>query len=117
MNTQLLTLLRTEIKPGVELEGLQPPMDNALTAAADVAYRLNIPSVITAGTDGEHMDGSLHYDGLAIDVRRGDWPEFKVESLAKAQVDLIKRRLGTDFYVELEDTHIHIEYDPKPEIT
>ena len=108
-------LLRMQLKPGVDIELLDPIMERAITAAARVAVRLDAPSAITAGLDGDHMEGSLHYKGLAIDVRRADWPSFTNYSLAETQRDLIRRYLDSeDFDVIIEGTHIHIEYDPKP---
>jgi hypothetical protein len=57
---------------------------------------------ITSIRDGNHMPGSLHYDGNAFDVSKG-W--FSKKSLKKV--------LGKDFDVVEHSTHFHIEYDPK----
>lgn len=57
---------------------------------------------ITSIRDGNHSDGSLHYDGLAFDFRPG-----------KAHMLVIKKALGKGWDVVDEGNHIHCEYDPK----
>jgi len=61
--------------------------------------------VITSGRDGKHGLNSLHYQGLAVDLRT--W------NLLATVVARIRAELGSDFEVILEKDHIHIEYDPK----
>ncbi len=69
-----------------------------------------LDSMITSGTDGQHMNGSLHYEGLAVDIRTlSATPEMRL-----AAFNSIKLALGENFDVILEKDHIHIEYDPKP---
>ena len=63
---------------------------------------------ITAGIDGQHQDGSLHYVGYAIDVRTSNVPTDKLKTM-RAEM---KRRLGDDFDVVEESTHFHIEAQP-----
>lgn len=61
---------------------------------------------ITSGTDGTHSTGSLHYSGAAVDLRIKDIR--KVASKAAR----LRNRVGRDFDVVLESTHIHIEFQP-----
>ncbi len=64
--------------------------------------------VITSGTDGRHMEGSLHYVGLAFDFRtRTVHPNDRMALTASLQA-----ALGDEFDVILESDHIHCEYDP-----
>lgn len=63
---------------------------------------------ITAGIDGQHQDGSLHYVGYAIDVRTNNVPTGELDPI-RAE---IKRRLGDDFDVVKEGDHFHIEAQP-----
>lgn len=111
------------VKPGVELAALDlAVMGPALDAAEYAARALGQDvATITSGLEGEHMPGSLHYVGRAIDVRRADrvvLPDGNVRfpdaELARRQRDIIAARLGPDFDVVLEATHVHIEYDPDP---
>lgn len=101
------------VKPGANIDTLRPEMNDAVIAAGTAATELGIPNVITSGNDSVHMAGSLHFEDLAIDVRRGDWPDFNDVATARKQTTRIKEQLSRDFDVVLENTHIHIEYDPK----
>jgi hypothetical protein len=72
--------------------------------------------VITSANDGEHSEGSLHYEDEALDLRV--WQLDDHEKTARRLQD----RLGPLYDViaewrESEDhgwvpSHIHIEYDP-----
>lgn len=64
--------------------------------------------VVTSARDGEHMEGSLHYEGRAIDLRHRQMPDGAKRLIC----DELIATLGSDWDVVLEDTHIHIEYDP-----
>ena len=102
-----------EIKPGVSGK-LQPVMDTALDAVRRVwaSHGLGFP-VITSIMDGQHMDGSKHYQGLAFDIRLNtvvsdhDRLAGEVALLCGAAFDVIHENHGT------ASDHLHIEYDPK----
>jgi hypothetical protein len=97
------------IKAGVRLDKLQPQMVVALVVAHEVYRELGVPCTVTSGNDGEHMAGSLHYTGMALDFRTRDLlPADK-----KVAVDRLRWRLGGDFDVVLEVDHVHIEFDQK----
>jgi len=64
---------------------------------------LFVKLVITSGLDGKHMKNSLHYAGLAVDIRTRHINK-PLEIYEK-----IKIRLGNKFDVIYYDTHIHIE--------
>jgi hypothetical protein len=99
-----------DIKPGVKVEGLDaatmgPVLTSALTVWEGIARR----PTITSALDGTHSANSLHYKGRALDFRTRDLSEAE-----KQQVfERMKAQLGLDYDVVLEDTHLHIEYDPK----
>lgn len=57
---------------------------------------------ITAIRDGNHMAGSLHYNGNAFDFRKG-----------KAKLNQVASAAGQGFDVIEHDTHFHVEWDPK----
>ena len=67
------------------------------------------PLVITALTDGKHMEGSLHYKGQAADFRTNDISP----AVAALIVKNTKEALGADYDVILEASHGHLEHDPK----
>lgn len=98
-----------KVKQGVKLSGLKPEILIAVIISDDVFAKHNKDCIITSALDGNHMLGSLHYSGLAIDIRtrhvlKEDIPNITLE---------IKKSLGFDYDVIFEKDHIHIEFDPK----
>lgn len=95
------------IKQGVRLRGLGSPILLAVVAARELYDARGVELVITSATDGDHMSGSKHHCGDAVDLRSRtlDDPEAVTREL--------KDKLGRDFDVLYEGNHIHIEYDPK----
>lgn len=78
----------------------------------DVIYRFNnLKLVVTSLTDGKHKPNSLHYSGLAVDLRTRDIPTDLLRSVHRSIHDFLNP-LGYD--VVLEPDHIHLEFDPKP---
>jgi len=62
---------------------------------------------ITSGNDGKHMKKSLHYENKAIDIRCKNM-KYPVGTTLR-----IRKTLGHNYDVILEENHIHIEYQPK----
>jgi len=101
------------IKPGV-YGSLQPVMDNALDAVQQVWSTHTLRPTITSIADGQHMQGSKHYQGLAFDVRLNDIPLELHETLRRE----VSNMVGSAFDVLHEyhgttNDHLHIEFDPK----
>lgn len=95
---------------GVLIDDLEQIMFRAIFAAAQVFNKRNIPLTITSTTSGRHMEGSLHYHGLAIDLRVWRIPHAirqRVINELRHSLNLISHH----FQVILEEIHIHIEYD------
>lgn len=98
-----------QFKDGVTL-ALRPQMAAALPIIEAVHKKLGIGEAwITSGTDGQHRHDSLHYVGLAVDLRIRGLQMSRIVELAEA----LKRALGKDFDVVIEATHIHVEFDPE----
>ena len=97
-------------KKGAVLAGLQIEMRPALIGAEKVwkEYGRKEGVTITCGLDGIHSAGSLHYYGYAVDLRTWWWRWKKKTEIAQ----VLQLRLGDDFDVVVEKTHIHLEYDP-----
>ena len=98
------------IKLGVDLRGLKPQMAVAYAIAQAIYQKHGAqPCVITSASDGVHGPNSLHYQGLALDLR--------TRSVIPAMLMLIVRdlkfALGEQFDVVEEDDHIHMEFDVK----
>ena len=100
---------RLRIKPGASLRGLRPEMSVALTIIFRVFASEGYDCVVTCGTDGSHSRNSLHYVGLAVDVRRRHLPKNMPERIAGD----LREVLAGEFDVVLERTHIHVEYQPE----
>lgn len=95
----------------VDVESVAPGVLDRVVEAARPSYveRHALQSfVITSAHDGTHSEGSLHDDGLAIDLRV--WAFSDAE--AKRATAEIQQRLGGRWDVVYEGTHIHVEYDP-----
>lgn len=99
-----------KFKPGVRFVGVRGELVLCL-AVADSLFRSVAPKgedmVVTAlvGAPGEHVQGSLHYVGLAADIRLSS-------KGAIALVHMLRVELGPWCDVILETDHIHIEFQP-----
>jgi len=103
-------------KKGVKLRGVRGAAFLILAKAEPIwDKRLNkqdfigVDLVVTSARDGKHMKKSLHYMGLALDLRIRDFAKHEAKIAAK----FLQRRLGRHYDVVLESDHIHVEYDPK----
>lgn len=97
------------IKQGVKAAGLQPEILLAIAEAREVWREFDAELVITSLLDGRHMKDSLHYKGLAVDLRtRHLLKPDRATAAARLRV-----ALGPEYDVVLHTTHIHVEHDPK----
>lgn len=95
-----------KIKLGVTIAGLDLRMRPVLIAAEKIWKDFGQELVITSGLDGEHSAGSLHYYGLAVDLRTR---YFLGEDKMKV-TKLLRKALGSGYVVLAESTHIHVGY-------
>jgi hypothetical protein len=104
------------LKHSVKLRLLQPQLVLALQVADAIWRRHDVlDCVITSANDSQHSAASLHYKGLAADLRSRNIPNVAVKEQILAE---LREALGGDFDVLLEalDTpneHFHLEWDPK----
>lgn len=96
------------LKPGVEAKGLQPEILLAVIAAQHIYSEKGYGLVITSLLDGKHSANSLHYKGLAVDLRIRHLPQ----GTANVITHELSEALGSEYDVILEDDHIHVEFDP-----
>lgn len=96
------------------MDKIQPQMLVALEVVRQEFNQYSLDTVITAGSDGQHMANSLHYKGLALD--------FRTKHAAGAangiyvNIKAALAPLGFDVLFEGKDTpneHLHCEYQPK----
>lgn len=95
-----------QLKDGVSLIGLKLCMRPVLIAADKIWSTLGEELVITSGTEGAHSAGSLHYYGLAIDVRVNYFTDYE-----KQKAFTMLCQALPEYTVLLEKDHIHIEAD------
>jgi hypothetical protein len=96
------------LKAGVKVNGIQPEIIMAMLITEQVFKDAGRTLTITSITDGKHSRNSLHYAGLAFDVRTWNMTVDQKHEIARKIADA----LGDEFDVVVEDTHIHIEFDP-----
>lgn len=109
------------IKDGVSLSGLVFPANQALLVVHRVLSNFRFPQVVVTSTrEGQHMVGSLHYSGLAFDVRCNHGILDTVGASAPQVVNAVRNALAAygasvglagRFDVVYEGTHLHVEYD------
>ena len=95
------------LKAGVKVGGLQPEMLLAVMIVQEILRVFNIETVITSGLDGVHSKNSKHYVGRAVDIRTRDIRPDTLPGIAQE----LQSRLGGEYYVLLEPTHIHIQFN------
>ena len=96
------------LKKGVSIKNLVPQMVFAVMVVNDWCKENDVECVVTSGDEGRHMAGSLHYEGKALDFRTRDLPAHSKPAMFAE----VQERLGSDFDVVLEKTHLHIEWQP-----
>ena len=101
------------IKEGVLAGTPKLELIDGLLTCAEVYYDLGYVLVITSLADGTHMKGSLHYEGLAADLRTSMVPRERLPSLVAA----LRRKLPRYWDVILEKDHIHVEYDTRSQVS
>lgn len=98
------------LKAGVIIGGVAPELAFVMPAVTAVAEQYLGGLVVTSVADGTHREGSLHYQGRAIDIRTRNARDDIDRQRAALELQAC---LGDQFDVVLEATHIHIEYDPE----
>ena len=93
-------------KQGV-LGDLQSVARKGLGRAARLFETAGLDLNITSLRDGNHMAGSLHYDGLAFDFR------YTIGVSKIISITMIKESLGFGWDVVPGKGYTHCEYDPK----
>ena len=88
-------------KMGVEGD-LSIPAQKCLGRIHDLYQRDGLDLYVTSKRDGNHMAGSLHYNGNAFDFRKMNKGTWTIRHIA-----------GKGFDVVPHSSHFHVEYDPK----
>lgn len=99
-----------KIKDGVICKGTRSETLIAISVLAGIFGKLGKEFIITSLLDGKHMRNSLHYVGLAVDVRTRDLDDAQKQALLTEA----KEELEPFYDVLLEEDHLHVEFDPNP---
>lgn len=94
-------------KKGVSLVGMQPEALRGIDGCLDCFHDAQLPMTLTSCRDGSHSTHSHHYKGLAWDMRVWDIVG-RIEWMCRK----MRERIGPDYQVINEESHIHCEYDP-----
>lgn len=89
------------IKQGVQGE-LCREMRRAVGLLAKLYGAAGEDLFITSAQEGNHTAGSLHYDGRAVDFRKGS-----------IQLGQIQLQLPSGYDLVEELSHYHLEWDPR----
>ena len=105
-------------KAGVVWDGVRGHTLEAIAVAERIYNEYGLDCVITTLNDSKHMTGSLHYKGLAVDLRLPIHPYYDLDIAVSAGMTIkfaeeLKKALFPDYTVIHEPDHYHIEYDPK----
>lgn len=97
------------LKHSVRPIGLRPELLLAVQEARAVYRHMGYEFTITSITDSEHSRKSLHYAGAAFDIRT----RHMTEDEQREAVERIAGALTGEYDVVREETHIHLEWQPK----
>lgn len=106
----MMNAATVSFKKGVLVKDVKTEVFHIISVVATVYQLYGLFSlVVTSISDGKHKPNSKHYEGYAADFRIWGISPAKLQKIAAD----IQARLGKDYDVVVEATHIHIEYDPK----
>ena len=100
----------------VNIWGLDKRMRPVLKYAAQLWFDNGQELVVTSARDGLHSPGSLHYYGLAVDLRtryftrNGEKDDQKIAHIAH-ELSFALRNIDERYQVIKHSTHIHVEFD------
>lgn len=97
------------IKDSVSIQGMRPELMFGVLVAYDAYTMWGCHFTLTSVCDGKHSETSLHYSGCAFDCRTRDVDPNILDKI----VEQIADGLGEHFDVIKEETHLHIEYQPR----
>jgi hypothetical protein len=102
-------------KEGVTLHGTRRELRKILRTADMLFKGKGEVLTITSTTDGKHKANSLHYMGLAADIRTRDLKSHTPEGMAETLRNFLPI-MDPRVQVILEPTHIHIEIERRQKV-
>lgn len=103
------------IKASASIQGLKAELLLGLIVVCSVFDKYKVELIVTEVTGGQHKHESLHYVGLAADIRSKHIDSDALKDVLLAEC---REALGRDFDMILESLgkeqeHYHLEFDPK----
>lgn len=101
-------------KPGAHLNGgVTPEIWHAIYIAHNIWRQYGADLVVTSIRDGTHKNGSLHYEGRAVDLRSNNLNN----AIDQDAAEKLRRALGDEYdvlfeYPDTPNEHVHLEHDP-----
>lgn len=95
--------LKSDVSPTGATQELISGLESAKRIFADFGQ----PFTITSLSEGQHLVGSKHYIGQAADLRTRDLDPSTIPQL----VATLKSNLGSQYFVQREADHIHVQYN------
>ena len=107
-------------KAGVDARNMKPQIAAALITCDGVFSAFGCICMVTSLGDSKHGDGSLHYSGLAVDLRLPSRYNTNVKDIDTIVLGKLKEALNEQYDCVLEGVntpgasgaHIHVEFDP-----
>ncbi len=99
-----------QFKKYVSRACLQPQMLLALSRIEQIYNKYGYSLTVTSTDDGHHSKNSLHYHGLACDIRSRELSDTDHANLNN-DIRTKLTELDPKYQVVVESTHIHVEYD------
>lgn len=97
-------------KAGVDGSRLLPVMYLAISRLDRIFQKYEHNFIITSTYDGYHNKRSLHWHGLAIDIRNNHISPAISEALY-VELEAELKMLDNRFQMIVEKDHIHVEFD------
>lgn len=103
------------IKNGAKLDGLRAEILLGFFIIAKVFSDHEYDITMTEATGGDHMKTSLHYKGLALDIRSKN---IVSKAMKHQMLEECAMALGDNYDFIIEDEgqpneHFHVEFDPQ----
>ena len=98
-----------EFKPGVRVRGSSADLVLGLMVLNSIFEAEGQRMVVTSVSEGQHSPKSLHYKGMAADVRTRDIPDRALSRI----IAHARSALTADYDLVRERSHLHLEHDSK----
>jgi len=115
----MISIKNDPIKEACLVSGMRNEMMLATLIVFQVFIEFGYWVRISSCTDGKHGRNSLHFSGAAKDYvgfypsSRNKLPDTRLPEKKMGEIgQVISQRLGTEYDLVIEASHIHIEFQP-----